>query len=435
MKVAILGFGLQGESALEYWGSPDNQITICDKNIDLELPGGVASQLGENYLNDLNEFDLIVRSPSIHPKEIFQKNPNLDGKKITSVTNEFFTICPTSNIIGVTGTKGKGTTSTLITKMLEADGNRVHLGGNIGTPPLEMLKNDIQPDDWVVLELANFQLIDLRYSPRIAVCLMVVPEHQDWHADFDEYLTAKQQLFRWQKPEDTAIYFASNKDSTKVVDISPGHKIPYFEPPGAKIVRDNVEIGGQQIAHTSTIKLLGKHNWQNICAAITAVWQITKNIEPIRSVITSFSGIEYRLELIRELKGVKYYNDSFGTTPETAIVALEAIPGPKIIVLGGSDKGADFTNFASAIKKNNVKYAIIIGVTAQKIEKALKDNRVSTPYSILDNTTMDEIVNLAQEKASAGDTVLLSTGCASFGLFKDYKDRGDQFNRAVLSLK
>lgn len=433
MKIAILGFGSQGAAALEYWSSPGNEITICDANTELAPPENAKSKLGADYLQALDEFDLIVRSPSIHPRDILAASPEVETK-ITTVTNEFFKVCPTQNIIGVTGTKGKGTTSTLITKMLEATGKRVHLGGNIGTPPLEMLKNDIQADDWVVLELANFQLIDLKYSPKLAVCLMIASEHQDWHTDFEEYVTAKQQLFRWQKPEDTAIYFGPDENSQKVVGVSAGKKIPYFKEPGAFVENDTIMIANQSIAKTSEIKLLGKHNWQNVCAATTAVWQIMQDVEAIHSVITSFSGMEYRLELIREVNDVKYYNDSFGTTPETAIVAIEAFKEPKVLILGGSDKGADFAALAETIKKNNVRYAIIIGVTGPKIADALDQAEATVPYSVHDSITMSDVVKLAQQKSQSGDIVLLSTGCASFGLFKNYKDRGDQFNQAVRSL-
>ena len=186
MKIAILGFGKQGLSAYDYWKGPDNAITICDENEVLELPEGTSGQLGQNYLHELDKFDLIVRSPSVHPKDITVANSPATLDKVTSVTNEFFRVCPSKNIVGVTGTKGKGTTSTLIAKILEADGKKVHIGGNIGTPPLDMLKNGIEPEDWVVLELANFQLIDLNYSPKIAVCLMIAPEHLDWHTDVNE---------------------------------------------------------------------------------------------------------------------------------------------------------------------------------------------------------------------------------------------------------
>lgn len=433
MKIAILGFGDQGRSAYEYWDSPENQITICDSDTSLVAPQSASTKLGDDYLNGLEEFDVIVRSPSVHPKDIELASPGIYSK-VTSVTNEFLRVCPTKNIVGVTGTKGKGTTSTLITKMLEASGKKVHLGGNIGTPPLEMLKENIQPDDWVVLELANFQLIDLKYSPYIGVCLMIASEHQDWHKDFAEYVESKKQLFRWQKESDKAIYFSEDQESKDIVQISAGIKIPYFSTPGAFVDNDKIVIDTQTIIEVSQIKLLGKHNWQNICAAITAVWQITQDVPAIQSVITTFGGMEHRLELVREINGVKYYNDSLGTTPETAIVAIEAFNQPKVLILGGSDKGADFAKLGQVIAKSNVRHAIIIGVTSTKIAEAINKADPDVSYEIHQSITMQDIVNLAKSKAHTGDIVLLSTGCASFDLFKNYKDRGEQFKSVVNSL-
>lgn len=431
MKIAILGFGDQGKSAYEYWHKPDNQITICDSNSELVLPDDVQKQLGPDYLKNLDQFDLIVRSPGVHPKEITKTNPGTENK-ITTVTNEFFRVCPTKNIIGVTGTKGKGTTSTLITKILEASGKQVHLGGNIGTPPLEMLKENIQPEDWVVLELANFQLIDLKYSPKIAVCLMVTPEHQDWHEDFEEYATAKQQLFRWQKHSDIAIYFSPDENSEKITSVSTGHKIPYFSPPGAYVENNIITINDQKVLKTDEIKLLGEHNWQNVCAAVTTVWQITQNIEAMRSIIASFSGLEHRLELVRELDDIKYYDDSFGTTPETTIVAIKAFTQPKVLILGGSDKGADYAELAKTIKESNVRCALLIGDQAPRIQAALE--AAGFTDFVAGEDTMTKIVDKARQAAQAGDVVLLSTACASFDMFKNYQDRGQQFVTAVKSL-
>lgn len=445
MNIAILGYGKQGVSALEHLNNRDVdpfgipaedslEITVCDQNEELELPSGIQSKLGIDYLSDLDQFDLLIRSPSVHPQAIVTANPQTPDilNKVTTNTNEFFRICPSRNIIGVTGTKGKGTTSTLITHMLQASGKRVHLGGNIGTPPLEMLQAAITQDDWVVLELANFQLIDLKHSPPIAICLMFTSEHQDWHPNVDEYLTAKQQLFRWQKPTDTAIYFADNASSQQIVSVSKGQKVPYYKEPGAHIHKDRIVIDQTTICNVSDIALLGKHNWQNICAAITAVWQITQDVEAIRTTVQTFKGMEYRLEFIRELNGVKYYNDSFGTTPETAIVAIESFREPKVIILGGSDKGARFDELAETVAASNVRTAILIGTTAPVLKATLTgagfNNLIDGP------DTMPAIVSLARQAAQKGDVVLLSTGCASFDLFENYKDRGDQFNQAVRSL-
>lgn len=437
MKIAILGFAGQGQSAYEYWDTPDNELTICDRDTSLSVPDGAKTQLGEDYLKDLDRFDLLIRTPSLHPRDIVAKNANnsqiLD--RVWSNTNEFMKVCPSRNIIGVTGTKGKGTTSTLIAKMLEtafAGQRSVHLGGNIGIPPLELLKNDIQPDDWVVLELANFQLIDLKSSPHIAVCLMVKPEHMDWHEDVEEYIAAKQQLFINQTVGDTAIYYAKNENSESIASASEGELIPYYEQPGAVVENNSIKIAGQEICQTNELKLLGTHNWQNVCAAVTAVWQITQDTAAIKSVLTTFTGLEHRLEFVKEVQGVKYYDDSFGTTPETAIVAIKAFEQPKVVILGGSDKGSSYDKLAHVVKNSNVRSVVAIGQMGPTITAELQK---AGYQSVIDGgQTMTEIVAAAQQVAQPGDIVLLSTACASFDLFKNYQDRGEQFTQAVLAL-
>jgi UDP-N-acetylmuramoylalanine--D-glutamate ligase len=432
VKIAILGFGLQGLSAYKYWSKPGNQITICDQDEGLHAPEDTAQRLGPDYLKGLDAFDLLVRGPSVHPRDIVAANGPGILAKVTTSTNEFLRVCPTKKVIGVTGTKGKGTTSTLITKMLEATGKVVHLGGNIGIPPLDHLQEDIQPDQWVVLELANFQLIDLKYSPPLAACLMVIPEHLNWHEDMDEYITAKQQLFVHQTPKDTAIYFADSEVSHQVVSVSPGKKITYFAEPGAYVFDDHIVIDDQQICHVNELKLPGRHNWQNACAAATVVWQVQQDISAIRSVLTTFSGLEHRIELVRTVDGVGYYDDSFATTPEASIVALQSFTGPKVIVLGGSDKGATFDDLAAAVVAQDVRQVITVGDTGPVIGKALIDRGYTaiTPGG----STMAEIVQAAHDAAKKGDIVLLSPGCASFGLFKSYKERGEQFKLAVGAL-
>ncbi len=433
MNIAIVGFGSQGVSALKYWQNDENNITVCDKQTVLDLPEGVHAKIGIDYLEGLEGYDLIVRSPSVHPKDLAHIAP----EKITSNTNEFLRVCPSQNIIGVTGTKGKGTTSSLIAKMLEAAGNRVHLGGNIGTPPLEMLKGNIQPEDWVVLELANFQTMDIKYSPRIAVCLMVVPEHLDWHTDYEEYKSAKKQLFVHQSEDDIVVYFAENEASKEITGVSHAKKIGYYSDQGAHIEGSNIVIDGKVICRTNEVRLLGDHNLQNVCAAVTAIWNITQDIEAIHSVISTFTGLEHRLEFVREVNGVQYYNDSFGTTPETAIVAIDSFKEPKIIILGGSNKGASYDELAKKVTGNNVKHIVAIGDTAEAILAAIdqQENGKSIARTHLaGQVSMDEIITSAKSKAEPGDVVLLSTACASFGLFKDYKDRGDKFKRAVQAL-
>ncbi len=432
MKIAILGFGLEGRAAYDYWRE-GNDITICDLDESIEIPAGAAAWLGSDYLRDLDAFDLIVRSPFIHPQQIADANGSNILDKVTSNTNEFLRVSPTKHIIGVTGTKGKGTTSTLIANMLEASGKRVHLGGNIGVAALELLREDIQSSDWVVLELSSFQLIDLQESPHIAVCLMVVPEHLNWHEDFEEYIAAKQQLFINQTEADIAIYYSTNETSSTIAGIALGQLIPYYEAPGAYVANGRIVIDKQEICKTSELQLLGAHNWQNVCATVTTVWQVTQDVTALRSVLTSFSGLAYRLQFIRELDGVRYYNDSFGTTPETAIVALEAFSEPKVIILGGSDKGADYNDLIKAVTTNTVRSVVLIGdAEAGRIRTGLE--AAGFTAIIAGGNIMADVVHAAHAAAKPGDVVLLSTACASFDMFDSYKQRGAAFTAAVEQL-
>lgn len=430
MKVAIVGYEVEGQSALRYWQSRGADITVCDQDPDKNVPQGVKTHLGTDYLNGLENFDVIMRTAGMHPRIILEKQPGV-ADKITTAVDEFLRVCPTKNVIGVTGTKGKGTTSTLTAKMLEASGKQVFLGGNIGNSPLDFLPQ-LTADSWVVLELSSFQLFDLRRSPHIAVCLMVVPEHLDWHTDQKEYMHAKAQLFRHQTPDDIAIYYADSVNSHAIASQSPGRKIAYYDEPGAHVLNGNIMIDQTVVCKTSELNLPGKHNWQNACAAVTAAWQVTHDTGAMRKVLTTFTGLEHRLEFVRELDGIKYYDDSFGTTPETAIVALRAFDQPKVIILGGSDKGVDFDELARTVKQSNVRHAILIGQMAPKIQAALEaaDFKDFSPGG----QTMPQIVAAATNAARKGDVVLLSPATASFGLFKNYKDRGQQFKAAVQKL-
>ncbi|HSX07418.1 MAG TPA: UDP-N-acetylmuramoyl-L-alanine--D-glutamate ligase [Candidatus Saccharimonadales bacterium] len=430
MKVAIIGYGVEGKSAAEYWHRLGDQITICDQGEDVSVPAYAEARLGSGYLRGLNEFDVIVRSAGINPAVITAGNPGVESK-ITTVVNEFLRVCPTKNVIGVTGTKGKGTTSSLITEMLKNTGRKVFLGGNIGLSPLDFLPY-VTADSWVVLELSSFQLYDLKYSPHIGVCLMIAPEHLNWHAHMDDYLDAKSNMFRHQTPHDTAIYYAENSNSHRVASVSSGAKITFYAAPGAYVADGYIQIDNQQICAVEDLKLLGKFNWQNVCAAVTAVWQVTQDVTPLRRTLNTFSGLEHRLEFVREVHGVKYYDDSFGTAPQTAIVAIEAFSEPKILILGGSNKGIPFESLAKVVAHSNVPHVLTIGETAPLIETALKNEGYTaiTPGG----KTMPEIVKKAAALAKPGDVVLLSPACASFGMFENYKARGNEFKQAVLAL-
>jgi UDP-N-acetylmuramoylalanine--D-glutamate ligase len=430
MKVAILGYDTEGRVSYDYFVAQGHDVTICDQKTDVQIPPGATSVLGEGYLDDLDRFDSIVRTAGLPPRLILEKNPTV-ADKVTTQVNEFMRVCPTRNIIGVTGTKGKGTTSTLIAKMLEAAGKQVFLGGNIGIPVLSFV-DQIQKDSWVVLELSSFQLSDLRISPHIAVCLMVVPEHLNWHTDMEDYANAKSHLFAHQKEDDVAIYFAENETSKRIAAAGSGQKLPYFAEPGAFVEDGDIVIDGATVAGVEELKLLGAHNWQNACAALTVVWQISQDIMAFRSVLTGFSGLPHRLERVQTIGGVQYYDDSFGTTPETAMVAIQAFTEPVIVILGGQTKGVPFDELADTVVSSQVKQVITIGDTGAEIANLLR----TRGYDRISEAGYDikKAVALAQQHAASGDVVLLSTGCASFDMFENYKDRAAQFIAAVQAL-
>ena len=449
MKIGIVGWGVEGQSAYHYFGPEHDYLIVNEEprgdfppesdKVKIQFisqartPGLTGNVKDLSYLNGLEACDKIIYSPTAYKnlKEHFGDDPGVWGKATTE-RHIFFETVKTRNLIGVTGSKGKGTTSTLVAKLLEAQGKKVYLGGNIGRGFLDFVR-EVSPDDWVVLELSNFQLQDFPYSPHIAVCLMVTKEHLDYHPNMDEYVEAKTGMFRHQKSDDIAVYFAKNEYSKKIADYSPGKKIPYYEAPGA-FVRDDgmIAIGQTEVINKKEVKLLGEHNLQNICAALTAVFEAVGSVDKAAAVLSSFSGLEHRLELVRELESIKYYDDSFATTPEAAVVALKAFDGPKVVILGGSDKGLAFEPLADEVVKSNVRQVIAIGITAEKIADLLKSRGFTNIIPGL--RTMPEIVAAARKAAQPGDVVLLSTGYPSFGLFKDYKERGNQFKAAVREL-
>lgn len=441
MKVALVGFGVENQAVYRYFAAKGVSVTVCDQNPAIALPEGVQGNLGPGYLNNLGNFDLVVRSVGIHPKVILEKNPGIEAR-ITTAVNLFFEECKTP-IVGVTGTKGKGTTSTLIHKILEAAGKKTVLAGNIGTPMLDVLEQ-AKTCDYVVLELSSFQLYDLKYSPATSVCLMVVPEHLDWHADVEDYKRSKANLFRFQNSDNVAIYNAFSPFSKEIAETSPAaNKLTYAVPkPGEHVialftayVENNIIFCRKQpIMNINEVMLPGRHNLENVCAAIAATWDlIGGNIETIRQVITGFGGLEFRLQKIRELDGVSYINDSFSTTPETAMAAIAAFSQPKVMIIGGRDKGVPFDELARAVAGGNVRSALCIGEQGQNIANLLQRFGFGN-FSIVQKASMEDIVKKARSLAEPGDIVLLSTGCASFDMFKDYKDRGNQFNQAVQAL-
>ncbi|HEX9679095.1 MAG TPA: UDP-N-acetylmuramoyl-L-alanine--D-glutamate ligase [Candidatus Saccharimonadales bacterium] len=427
--VAIAGFGLEGKSILEYLQKQggESDITILDQqpNPKIPVPDGVSADLRPTVFESELNYDQVWRaSPQIAPQRLKAAG------ELRTLTQEFFANCP-APIIGVTGTKGKGTTSTLIAKILEADKQTVHLVGNIGQPALSVL-DKIKATDYVVFELSSFQLWDLKQSPQVAVVLMVEPEHLDVHDGLDDYIQAKCNIARWQGPDDVVIYHSDNQLSAKIASVGLGKKIKYLTTEGAHIRGGEILINEQNICSVEAVALPGKHNLENICAAVTAAWQYTQNTQAIKQVVTSFKGLPHRLQLVSVKNGVEYVDDSFGTTPQTAIAAIESYSEPKILILGGSDKGSNFEELAAAVKSGGVKKVLLIGQMAQSIRATL--DKIGYKQYVKASGSMSDIVKQAASMAVKGDVVLLSPACASFDMFKNYVDRADQFVAAVRDL-
>ena len=427
MKIAIAGYGIEGEANYAYWNTLDNDITIVDtkETPDRALPTDAKTILGEDAFDQLNGFDIVVRTAGLAPGKI-----KTDGH-VWSATNEFFQQCPVP-IIGVTGTKGKGTTSSLITHILRAAGYTVHLVGNIGVPALETLP-EIEDGDIVVYELSSFQLWDLERSPQIGVVVHIEEDHLDVHEGFKDYVAAKGNIARNQGINDRLIYNATNKWASEIAELSVGQRIPYPTERTAHVRDGNFWYNEQLLCSVDELQLAGIHNQENTCAAITAVWPWVQDGVVIGEGIRSFEGLEHRLKFVREVAGVKYYDDSIATTPGSAIAALRAFSEPKIVILGGSSKGGNFEALAGTAAKQEVKLALLIGDEADHLEAELKKVGVEME-NLGSRISMKDVVETAHGHAESGDVVILSPACASFGMFKSYADRGDQFIKAVTAL-
>jgi len=429
MRVAILGFGIEGKDAAKYFVQKKDEVSVFDiKTLEelgienekseqgLALFKNVHWICGKDYLkNGIEGFNTIVRSPGIRPDlpEILEAVKN--GTKLTSTTKIFFDEAK-KPIIGVTGTKGKGTTSSLIAEGLKACGKKVVLLGNIGEPTLSSLDRANQ-SDYVVLELSSFQTIDLHKSPHVVVVTNITPDHMDWHTDLQEYERAKTQLWANQTKED---FLVLNEDDIESVRLAVGA-------PGI------VQKYNGENPNASELSILGKHNVYNANAAMLTIKLLGENEKLAWKGMTSFKGLEHRLEVVATINRVLYINDSYATNPEPTLAAIRSFQEPKILILGGSSKEADFSNMAQEIVKQNVRGVVLVGDEAEKIKNSLE--RVGFKGEMWDGgRSMTDFVLTAKSMAKPGDVVLLSPACASFGLFENYKDRGKQFKEAVKNL-
>lgn len=448
-KIAVLGLGIEGLDAIEFLLAQNSQLSGFDQKTSRQLgktakdlkEKGINLFLGRGYLeHDLGAFDYIIRSPGFNrylPQILAAEKK---GTKVESVSRIFFKRCP-GKIIGVTATKGKGTIATLIYQIINKRSDNVFLAGNIGHPPLSLLPK-LDKKSWVVFELSSFQLQDLEIGPKIAVVGRVSVDHLDYHQDRTDYVAAKENIVRHQERGDFAVLCADDPTASGFAKLTLA-KINYFS--RGKVVEGGfvtqgtiyLKLGDKRVkvGSVSKLKVPGKHNWENVAAAVVASRLAGANIDAIRSAVFAFEGLPHRLEKVAEIEGVFFYNDSFSTIPETTIAAIESFNSPVVLIAGGSEKGSDFTQLGQKIAGGRVRAVILVGQMAPRIGEAVKIAKGFKGELVKGGRNMAQIVAQAKALAQKGDVVLLSPAAASFDMFKNYKERGEKFRREVAKLK
>lgn len=448
-KVAIIGIGVSNLPLLEYFYDLNARVTIFDSKESNQISVEAMQKIekygfefigGKDSLSRLKGFDIIFRSPSCMPDRPELVEAVENGAVLTSEIEMVLKLAP-CKVIGVTGTEGKTTTTTLINEIVKKSGRKTYLGGNMGKPIFTKIRN-VKPENIIILELSSFQLSDMDISPDISVVTNIYPDHLNVHKSYEEYREAKKNIFKHQSENGIVVLNYDNEFTRefakeangKVIFFSSKEKLDdgfiYDKADGTiKYCKDGVR---RHIMKKEDIKLRGIHNYENICAALAATSSIV-DVDTQVKAIEEFTGVEHRLEFVRELNNVKWYNDSIGTSPASTIAGLNSFDEDIILLAGGSDKGLDYKEVGKAIARK-VRALILTGPTSEKIENATKQALNGKSIEIYYTSNMQESVNLAKEIAKAGDVVLLSPASASFDLYKNFEDRGHQFKDCVNNL-
>lgn len=446
--VAFIGIGTSNLPLIRQFAEKGAKVVACDrKDFDALGENAIKAQeygaelvLGEDYLSNI-QANIVFRSPGtpFYKEELVNLREN--GTVLTSEMEVFFDLCP-CKVIAVTGSDGKTTTTTIISELLKAAGKTVHLGGNIGKPLLPEIES-VNADDWAVVELSSFQLISMRKSPDIAVVTNLAPNHLDIHKDMQEYIDSKKNIVLHQNAFSKAVLNLDNDIANSFSDSVRGQiaKFTVKEKPFNGAYLDGTKICYSDFGNVTRImdyrdiKIPGMHNVENYLAAISAVWGIV-DVPVIVSVAKTFGGVAHRAEFVREVHGVKYYNDSIASSPtRTALGTLSLYDEKIIIIAGGYDKHIPYEPLGPVIN-NKVKVLILLGDTAPKIEAAVKeaDNYNAEAITIINVTNMEEAVSAAAKCAQEGDIVSLSPASASFGLYRNFEERGNHFKSIVNGL-
>lgn len=438
-NITVIGIGVSNLPLIKYLAKYGAKVKACDKRskedlgevYDELLNMGVDFSLGENYLSDIMG-EIIFKTPGMRydVPELLKAKEN--GAYITSEMEVFFDVCP-SRIIAVTGSDGKTTTTTLISEMMKAQGYTTWLGGNIGNPLLT-LTEEMKPEDWVILELSSFQLHTMKKSPDIAVITNITPNHLDMHKDYQEYIDAKKNIMLYQNSSDVLVVNADNdvtksvgKEAKGILKCFSRTQNTYVHLEGDMIIRN-----AEDVLDTKDIKIPGMHNVENYMTAIAAVDGLVDD-DKIQKVAKEFGGVEHRIELVRTLDGVRYYNSSIDSSPNRTINTLKVFPQKVILVAGGKDKGIPYDEIGLPIVEH-VKSLILIGATSDKIEEAVKATGRANELEIVRKNTYEEVVAYARAIAKEGDVVLLSSASTSFDMFRNFMERGNLFKKLVNEL-
>ena len=447
-SIAVIGMGVSNTPLIRMMLRAGLKVTVCDKSPRERIEEQVAEleslgakfQLGEDYLNKLHKFDIVFRTPGVSPNTPQLVKAAERGTAITSEMELFFQLCP-CRIIAVTGSDGKTTTTTLISEFLKEAGFNVYVGGNIGKPLLPDVSG-MMPEDMVVLELSSFQLMSMQQSPNVAVFTNLSPNHLDYHHTMEEYTRAKLNIFRHQGEQDRAVFNFDNEITRELAAQAPGGMMYFSRKEKLEegvYLRDNAiwlnnEMGNREVLPLEDIQIPGVHNIENYMAAIAAVDGIVPD-KFVRAVAQRFTGVEHRIELVRELDGVKYYNDSIGTSPTRTMACLDSFQQKLILIAGGYDKGVPFTQLGVEMT-HKVKTLVLCGATAPAIRKAVEEapDFETCGIEIIETENLAAAVTAAQGAAQEGDVVVLSPACAAFDQFKNFMVRGEFYKKLVREL-
>lgn len=448
-KIAIIGLGVSNIPLIDYMHEKKAKVTVFDDREFEKIPEEITKKIenykfeysfGKDNLKKLKNFDIIFRSPSCLPTRTELVEEEKRGALITTEIEMLMKMCP-CKIVGVTGSDGKTTTTSLIYSILKEAGYNTYLGGNIGTPLFTKI-SEIKPDDIVVLELSSFQLMGMKVSPHIGVITNITPNHLNIHKDYQEYIDAKKNIFKYQKENDIIVLNYDNAITRECAKEALG-KVVYFSGKNKledglivddKIIKECKDGIRKHLLDTQEVLLRGEHNYENIATALAATRTLVDTDIAIKA-IKKFKPVEHRLEFVREINKVKWYNDSVSSSPTRTIAGLKSFDEEIVLIAGGYDKNLDYTPIAKPII-DNVKALILMGQTSGKIFEAVKEEleKQNKKLKIYMCNSLEETVNLAKKVSKPNQIVLFSPASASFDMFKNFADRGIQFKNLVNKL-